>query len=155
MLDYLNKEKLKTPEPDLDEDQVAEAMGTTISGTCFPDIQNINEVLITSNPSIEFVTEFRVHSLDDIRNELKKGLPVAVWIETGVVNYFHSVVITGINDIKKTISYNDPTYGKEFTISQSQFITKWGEYAYMVKTEIGRKTNYKLEHFMTQGSSDE
>ena len=35
MLDYLNHEKLKIQESDLDESQIAKIMNTTLSGTVF------------------------------------------------------------------------------------------------------------------------
>lgn len=148
MLDYLNENILENPEPSLSEDQISEIMNTTISGTRRNEIHNINKRLTTSKPSVEFIAEFKPHTLDDIRKELANGLPVAVWIETGIANYFHSIVITGIDDVKKTITYNDPAYGKEYTISQSQFVMKWGTYALMIKTEIGRISRDTLEKWL-------
>ena len=155
MFDYLNQVKLTVPEPDLDEEQIADIMNTTISGTRFSEVENINQVMTTSNPSVEFVAEFKPHTLDDIRIELQKGLPIATWINTGSVNYLHSIVITGIDDTNKTISYNDPIYGKE-SMTQSEFMTKWEKgQALMIKAEIGRINRYTLENFMSQESSDE
>lgn len=147
MLDYLNHEKLKIPESDLDENRIAKVMNTTVSGTVFSEVENINKVMIKSDPSVEFRAEFQPHTLDDIRKELQKELPVSVWISTGSVDFLHSIVITGIDDIKKTISYNDPIYGTK-TMSQSEFVTKWekGE-ALMIKTEIGRINRYTLDSF--------
>lgn len=155
MLDYLNKVKLTIPESDLDEDEIADVMNTTISGTRLSEVENINQIMTTSNPSVEFIVEYKPHNLDDVRKELREGLPVAIWINTGSVNYLHSVVITGIDDISKTICYNDPIYGKG-SMTQSEFLTKWERgQALMVKTEIGRINRYTLEHFMNQESSDE
>ena len=147
MLDYLNHEKLNIQEADLDEDQIAKIMNTTPSGTLFSEVENMNKVMTQSNPSVEFRAEFQPHTLDDIRKELQKGLPVSVWISTGSVNFQHSIVITGIDNIKKTISYNDPIYGTQ-TINQSKFVSKWeaGE-ASMIKTEIGRINRYTLDSF--------
>jgi len=154
MLDYLNKVKLTIPEPDLSEDRIAEMMNTTIVGTRLSEVQNINDILTTSDPSVEFVAEFEPHTLDDIKKELRKGLPVAVWIYTGSVEYLHSIVITGIDDTTKTICYNDPIYGQK-TISQSEFVTKWERgQALMIKTEIGRINRYTLENWQ-QELSDE
>lgn len=147
MLDYMNKQKLKTPESDLEEDQIAQIMNTTVSGTKFSEVENINKVLTKSDPSVEFSTEIKPHTLDDIKKELRVELPVAVWISTGSVGFFHSIVIIGIDEIKKTISYNDPIYGMK-TISQSEFVTKWEEGdALMIKMEIGRINRYTLDDF--------
>lgn len=147
MLDYLNDEKLKIPEPDLDENQIAKLMNTTVSGTVFSEVENINKMMNKSDPSVEFNAEFQHHTLDDIRKELQKELPVSVWISTRVVDFLHSIVITGINDIKKTISYNDPIYGIN-TMSQSKFMRKWekGE-ALMIKIKLGRINRYTLDSF--------
>ena len=155
MLDYLNKVKLTIPEPTLDEDQIAEIMNTSISGTRLSEVENINDILTTSNPSVEFVAEFKPHTLDDIKKELQKGLPVAVWIHTGSFAYLHSIVITGIDDIAKTICYNDPIYGQK-TISQSEFVTKWEQgQALMIKTEIGRINRYTLEPWQQELSDEQ
>ncbi len=127
----------------------------TVSGTIYSNVTNINKILTKSNPSVEFTAEFKPHTLNDIKKELRKELPVSVWISTGAVGYLHAIVITGIDDIKKTISYNDPIYGKK-TSSQSKFMTKWEDgQALMIKTEIGRINRYTLDHFYKKGSSDE
>jgi uncharacterized protein YvpB len=155
MLDYLNAEKLKTPEPELNEDRIAEIMNTTVGGTSFDDVENINKKMTKSNPSVEFRAEYKPHTLDDIRKELQKGLPVASWIDTGVAKFLHSVVIIGMDDVKKTISYNDPIYGEK-TIKQTEFLAMWEKRGYplMVKIEIGRISRNTLESFMDRGSSN-
>ena len=73
MLDYLNNEKLKILESDLDENKIAKIMNTTVSGTVFSDVENINKAMTKSDPSVEFCAEFQHHTLDDIRKELKKN----------------------------------------------------------------------------------
>ena len=78
MLDYLNHEKLKIPESDLDENQIAKIMNTTLSGTVFFEVENINKVMTKSDPSVEFRVEFQPHTLGDIRKELQKELPVSL-----------------------------------------------------------------------------
>jgi len=158
MLDYVNQVILTKPESDLDEDRIADIMNTTISGTHFTDIENINAVMTSSNPSLEFLTEFEAHTLDDIKRELKAGLPVSVWVKPadGSNYYFHSVVVTGIDDSKKKISFNDPTYGKEYTIGQSEFMSMW-EFSgtRMIKTKIGRISRETLEQYMSDEVSNE
>lgn len=155
MLDYLNHKKLKTPESDLDENQIAKIINTTVSGTLYSEVMNINKVLTKSDPSVEFSTEFKPHTLNDIKKELQEGLPVSVWISTGSVDYLHAIVITGIDDMKKTISYNDPIYGMN-TISQSEFVTKWEEgSALMIKTEIGRINRYTLDNFPKESDDEQ
>lgn len=147
MLDYMNNQKLKTPESELEEEQIAQIMNTKVSGTKFSEVENINKVLTKSEPSVEFSAEVKPHNLEDIRKELREELPVAVWISTGSVDFLHSIVITGIDDERKTISYNDPIYGTQ-TISQSEFVTKWEEGQYlMIKMEIGRINRYTLDDF--------
>jgi len=158
ILDYVNKVVLIDPEPNLSEDKIAKIMKTTISGTHFSEIENMNEVMTTSTPSLEFITEYESHTLSDIKSELELGLPLSVWIviNDGANDYSHSVVITGIDETEKTISYNDPTYGKEFTISQSEFMSMWElNDARMIKTEIGRISRESLEKYMHQESNNE
>ncbi len=91
MLDYLNNEKLKIHESHLDENRIAKIMNTTTSGTAFSDVENINKALTKSVPSVEFCAEFQPHTLDDIRKELQKELPVSVWIFTGSDDFLHSM----------------------------------------------------------------
>ncbi len=155
MLDYLNNVKLTIPEPELDEDRIAEIMNTDIDGTSFDDIENINAELTTSNPSVEFHAKIEPHTLNDIRNELRKGLPVCVWIDSGSDKYWHAIVIIGMDDTMKTISYNDPIYGEK-TISQADFLPIWEQTsACIVKAEIGRITRPRLETFMESGDTNE
>ena len=155
ILDYLNQEKLKTLEPDFTENHIAEIMNTKISGTRFSEIENINKVLTKSEPSVEFSAEFQSHTLEDIRNELRQALPVSVWIFTGSMEYLHSIVITGIDDEKKIISYNDPIYGIQ-KISQSKFITRWEQgQALMIKAKIGKINRYTLDRFSKETTDEQ
>ncbi len=153
MLDYSNKVKLTEPAPNLEETKIAKIMNTKTNGTPLPYVANINSAITSSNPSLEFVPEFEHHSLADIRKELESGLPVAVWIVTsdGSNDYLHSVVVTGMDDEKKTISYNDPTYGEEKTITQSKFMDTWEEPgARMIKLKLGRIRRDTLEKYLPQ-----
>lgn len=154
MLDYISKRRDSTPMPNLEEEDIEGIVDTNVTGTNWNNIKNINSALAKSNPSIEFISEFGPHDLDDIRKELQKELPVAVWIKTndGSNDYLHSVIITGIDDEKRQISYNDPTYGAEKTISQSSFLDIWQypQGARMIKVEIGRFTIQSIEEFMTK-----
>jgi uncharacterized protein YvpB len=154
IFDYMNRLVLTKPEQDLSEDEIAKIMKTMISGTHFHNIESINKVLTTSNPSLEFVAEFEPHTLNDIRKELESGLPVSVWIITndGSNDYVHSIVITGIDEVKKEICYNDPTYGRERTISQIEFMSLWESHgARMIKTKIGGINRDTLEKYMPSG----
>lgn len=156
--DYVNELVLTNPEPDLSEDEIAKIMKTTISGTVFSEIENMNGVMTTSIPSLEFIAEFESHTLSDIRSELKLKLPPSVWIVINIEsnNYLHSVVITGMDEIEKTISYNDPIHGKEFTIGQSEFMSMWElDNARMIKIKIGRIRRETLEKYMPQESNNE
>ena len=150
-LDYANELLLTEPEPRLDEDEICKIMRTNVMGTKFPNIENVNTLLVNSNPSIEFISEFEPHTLLGIKKELELGLPLSVWI---IINmdghdYSHSVVITGIDNEAKTISYNDPTYGEEYTISQSKFMDMWElNGSMMIKTKIGGVNRETLEKYM-------
>jgi uncharacterized protein YvpB len=158
MLDYVNRVKVTEPTHALDEDRISEIIRTGISGTHFRDIQLINKEITSSNPSIEFEPEYSPHTLADIRKELEDGLPVMVWIVTthGLNDYVHSVVVTGIDDKLKEISYNDPTYGTEHTVSQSEFLSQWQPPgAKMVKTKIGRLPRKTLDEFLREETINE
>lgn len=153
MLDYLNRMILTQPAPEIQEAAIARAMNTKVNGTQLRDVENINRLLTTTNPSLEFITEFQVHTLAEIRKELESGLPVAVWVVTSDSSndFIHSVVIIGINDEGSTISYNDPTYGEEKVISQSDFMDIWEKPgARMIKIRIGRISRETLEKYMPQ-----
>jgi uncharacterized protein YvpB len=155
-LDYLDKANMTKVESKLEEETIAEIMDTGPSGTRWPEIPNINSA-IESNPSLEFIPEYGPHSLSDIKKQLEKNLPVIVWIAPIDAAYagLHSILITGIDDEKKEISYNDPAYGEEKTLSQSEFMDLW-QYehgARMIKVEIGElttKTQSSLEPFMSK-----
>lgn len=158
VLDYVNKLVLTNPEQNFSEDEIAEIMKTSISGTLFSEIENMNEVMTTSTPSLEFSAEFEAHTLSDIKSELDLGLPLSVWIviNYGGNDYSHSVVITGIDETEKTISYNDPTFGDEYTTSQSEFMSMWeSNGTRMIKTKIGRIISESLEKYMPPESNNE
>lgn len=158
ILDYANQFILTDPEPIRDEDEIAKIMNTDITGTIFSDVENINEILTVSIPSLEFIAEFQAHTLADLRKELQSALPSSVWIYLPVDGkfYSHSVVITGMDDNEKTISYNDPLYGKEFTISQSKFMSMWeSNGARLIKTKIGRIKRETLEKYMDREDKNE
>jgi len=158
ILDFVNETKLTSTISNLDENEIANLMRTNISGTKWEHIENVNRALTPSDPSLEFIAEFETHTLADIRKELESGLPVSVWIETNPSShpYLHSVVITGMDNRKKEISYNDPTDGKEIIISQSTFLTMWESFeARMVKTIIGRINRETLEKYMPQETNNE
>jgi len=153
MLDYLNNVTLIQPTANLEEPEITSVMNSKIDGTHLRDVANINDLLTASNPSVEFIPEFQYHQLADIKKELVAGLPVAAWIVTndGSNDYLHSVVITGMNEEQKTISYNDPTYGEEKTITQSKFLSIWETPgARMIKVKIGRIPRDTLEKYMPQ-----
>ena len=80
---------------------------------------------------------------------------MTVWIlahDSGY-DFPHAVVITGMDDTRKEITYNDPAYGTEVTITQSQFISRWEKLDQrMMKEKIGRLTRPTLEQFMNNGS---
>ena len=69
MFDRVNKQKLKTPEAELDENEIADIINTKVSGTIFSEVENINKLMTKSDPSVEFSAEFRPHTLDDIKKE--------------------------------------------------------------------------------------
>jgi len=158
ILDFVNETKLTSTISNLDENGIAYLMRTNSSGTKWEHIENVNRALTPSEPSLEFIAEFESHTLADIRKELESGLPVSVWIKTNPRThpFLHSVVITGMDNRKKEISYNDPTDGRQITISQSNFLTMWESFdARMVKTIIGRINRETLERYMPQETNNE
>lgn len=151
MLDFANKVLLTERTRDMEELEIAEVVKTGIGGTHLYSVSLINSELGAAVPSLEFIPEYQAHTLDDIKGELSKGVPVAVWIITsdGTDSYMHAVVITGYDETSKTITFNDPTWGKPTTISQSEFMSAWEPPgARMVKVILGRQRMKKLEDYV-------
>lgn len=157
ILDYANTQLLEQPAPNLNEEDIAEIVNTGVSGTHFNNVPCINNHITSAVPSLEFIAEFAPHTLADIAKELKKGQPVAVWVVTsdGVNDYVHAVVITGMDDTKKEITYNGPAYGTTVTKEQSRFMSEWERLGTrMIKIEIGRITDRSMDEFMTRGTTE-
>lgn len=151
-IDYLNKLKLVEPTRPLDESEIAKIVKTKTSGTYFNDVTYLNKELNNAVPSLEFIPEFAAHTLADIGRELEDGVPVIVYIlvrDSGH-EFPHAVIVTGIDDVKKELTYNDPAYGKEMTVSQADFLSMWEKLGpKMIKAKIGRMPRPSLERYMT------
>ena len=141
VLEYI-RERFVSGFPKLDIAEISEILKTSadLGGTTFDNIKNINEEFRKTRPSLEFVPGIN-HKIDDIKKEIEIGRPVIAWIMMPDPNgdYPHSIVITGIDEDKLLIYYNDPVYGKE-TVSIREFTDMWdGNFRVLIRIRIGEK----------------
>jgi predicted double-glycine peptidase len=150
VLEYV-KNRITEGFPDLDVKAISEAVRTNEeeSGTSFEDIKRINEKLIKTKPSLEFVAGFN-HKIEEIKEEIDNDRPVIAWVmmPSPQGDFRHSIVITEFDEDKLLIYYNDPVYGKE-NVPARKFMDMWGELFYiLIKIKIGEKKQRKLEEYV-------
>ena len=69
-----------------------------------------------------FEAKYNYMTIEEIKNLLKKGIPVtAVQNYSLTIPYSHARVIIGYDDEKQEVISNDPTAGKDYKISYSNF----------------------------------
>ena len=69
-----------------------------------------------------FEAQYNYMTIEEIKNLLKKGVPVtAVQNYSLTLPYSHARVIIGFDDEKQEVISNDPTAGKEYKMSYSNF----------------------------------
>lgn len=69
-----------------------------------------------------FEAKYNYMTMEEIKNLLQKGVPVtAVQNYSLTISYSHARVIIGYDDEKQEVISNDPTAGKDYKISYSNF----------------------------------
>jgi len=139
--------------PNLDVPKISEVIKTTADGgTNFEDIKHINDQLKKARPSLEFVADID-HKFEAIKEEIANNRPVIAWIAVPSPNgdYNHSIVITGFDEDKLIIYYNDPVYGRE-SVPTLQFMNMWdGCFRILITIKIGEKKQSLLEEYVEEG----
>jgi uncharacterized protein YvpB len=140
--------------PNLDVTKISEVIKTSADngGTTFANIKHINEQLKKTRPSLEFVADFG-HKFEGIKKEITNGRPVIAWIAipSPQGDFNHSIVITGFDEDKLIIYYNDPVYGRE-SVPTLQFMNMWnGCFRILIKIEIGEKKQRLMEEYVEKG----
>jgi len=73
--------------------------------------------------NLGFETKYNYMTLEDIKNLLEEDIPViAVQNYSLSLPYSHARVIIGFDDEKQEVITNDPTAGKDYIISYSDFL---------------------------------
>jgi ABC-type bacteriocin/lantibiotic exporter with double-glycine peptidase domain len=140
--------------PNFDVTKISKAIKTSADdgGTNFENIKRINEELKKTRPSLEFVADFG-HKFEDIKKEIANNRPVIAWIAVPSPqgDFNHSIVITGFDEDKLIIYYNDPVYGRE-SVPTLQFMNMWdGCFRILIKVEIGEKKQRLMEEYVEEG----
>ncbi|MGD0496207.1 MAG: C39 family peptidase [Candidatus Bathyarchaeia archaeon] len=121
--------------PNVETREIGETIGTDELGTSLDDVKKINDKLLKTVPSVEFVTEMNC-SFFEIEKEILQGKPVIAWIK---IPYSHSVVVTGLDTTLLIVYYNDPQRGKR-QMEMGKFISCWGEVDNtLIKVKVGEK----------------
>lgn len=121
--------------PNLNVEEISEAIGTDELGTALENVKKINKKLVKAVPSIEFVAEINC-SFAEVENEILQGKPVIAWVK---IPFPHSIVVTGLNKESLILYYNDPQKGK-VKIEMGRFMSNWNETDnVLIKVKIGEK----------------
>ena len=138
VVEYVRREH-GTKIPRLKISTIARIVKTTIDGTAPKDVENMNEALARSVPSVEFKTQF-LGRFPEIVRELNEKRPVIVWINCvdPPDTVWHAIVVTGFDPEHNKIFYNEPDGAIENEEEVGIFINKMGVQGKMVKVLIGK-----------------
>jgi len=79
--------------------------------------------MIKYSEELGFEAKYKYMTMEDIKDSLKQDIPViAVQNYSFNIPYSHARVIIGYDDEKQEVITNDPTAGKDYKISYSNFI---------------------------------
>lgn len=137
--------------PKLSIKKIAQIIRTEIGGTRWVNLTRINEALLTSFPSVEFVPEYPC-DWKEVENENTKGKPIIVWIwlsDDRGLGCGHSVVVFDIDRSEGVVHYNDPARG---IIHEDigTFISKWENENVnksLIKVKVGERIQRKLPEY--------
>jgi len=147
VLEYIRKKFVDIPE--LDIPTISKALKTDEAGTMFMNLKGINEALLKSFPSVDFIHGWG-HKLEEIEEEIKQAQrPVIAWVymPSPQGEFPHSIVITDVDRENLLIYYNDPVYGKK-QIPLGQFISMWEKsFSILIKVKIGERRQRFIEEY--------
>jgi len=147
VLDFLSKQNPKLVIPSLEE--IITAIGTNELGTEYGSIENINQLLEKSVPSVEFKRDSSYPDWKSILSDLADGKPVILWIECKDQlgnRYGHSIVVNGY--INNKVLYKDPLNGN-MDEGIDTFLSKWDEMnRYTIRVKVGERTERKITEFL-------
>ena len=154
VIEHLNQSgRLRTLIPDLTVREIAKIVKEE-DGTLAGDVPLINGHITAASPSVEFEDEFRVRTVNEIDEEIAKGLPCVAWqyVGDGVSHHQHAVVVIDIDIQAKWITYNDPGPPREKTEGLDAFERKWlyGGFEFL-KVQIGR--NSRIDEFPSESET--
>jgi len=79
--------------------------------------------MIEYSKELGFEAKYKYMTIEDIKDSLRQDIPViAVQSYSLSISYSHARVIIGYDDEKQEVISNDPTVGKDYKISYSNFI---------------------------------
>jgi len=94
-----------------------------------------------------FEADYSYMTIEEIKNSLKRDIPViAVQNYSLSLPYSHARVIIGYDDIKQEVISNDPTAGKDYKMSYSNFAvlnTGSNPDLFKVNCNFNRRNGYK------------
>lgn len=138
--------------------RIAEAIRTEVDGTPPRQIENVNNLLQKSKPSVEFKTVF-MGRFQYIRKELlERRFPVIVLINVADLPDIvkHAIVLTHFDEETNEIFYVDPEdHNTEKHMEAGVFNNKWGIQAIMVRVAVGeREQRHMPEYWVEERVSD-
>lgn len=152
VLEYLKSQHDGVIVPSVEK--ISQVIGTTLLGTDFNSIENINLIIQESIPSVEFKTDKTYPNWDSITKDIQNNKPVILWIECQDqlgIPYTHSIVVDGYT--RNKVFYKDPLHG---TIEESlaTFLPKWNAVdRYTIRVKVGERLERKLTEFI-KGEED-
>lgn len=154
VLEYARREH-GTKIPRLKISTIARIVKTTLDGTAPKDVENMNEHLARSVPSVEFKTEFLCR-FPELRAELDAERPVIVWINCvdPPDTVWHAVVVTGFDPETNKVFYNDPDSTTQKEEDVGVFNRKWGVQGRLVKVLIGRKQQRHINEWRSKKTNE-
>lgn len=153
VIDYMNAHLLTEPAATLEVSELAAMVKTEYTGTEINDVKRLNGELaiMQAAPSLEFDAAEKPREMEDIEEDLKKGLPLIAWIGKGKDPFMwkHAVVIVNVSRSRQWIRYNDPTHGDRKHVDLDEFSKEW--YAadrWLVRLILGRRDTRKMTEFV-------
>lgn len=152
VLEYLNRSGMLTiPVPSFTLLEIGKIVQTQ-DGTRAHNVPLINSHLEQAVPSVEFVDDYKVRSVDEIEEENTARRPCICWMTLTDGHYHnpaHAVVVIDIDQERNRITFNDPGPPRESPQPLSAFQAVWERsYTTMVKLQIGKNTRTVLSQFM-------
>jgi len=150
ILEFVRQQNTTGYVPNMNIEEISQAIGTDELGTPLQGIEKINEKLLKAVPSIEFEAKMNC-TFSEIEKEIQDGRPVIAWIKTP---FAHSILVTGLNREALVLYYNDPQRGKR-QIEMGKFMSAWESIDnVLIKVEIGGKIQRVIPEFVEKNEHE-